>query len=49
MTSLRNPFTDFFQAEDISVKEYADLIEIIRDSILEQKFPTISLSNFGLA
>jgi hypothetical protein len=43
---LRNPFIGSFQIEDFSIKEYEQLIDIASDSVLKQKFPTISLSSF---
>jgi hypothetical protein len=43
---LRNPFTGSFQIEDFSIKECEQLIDIARDSVWKQKFPTISLSSF---
>jgi hypothetical protein len=39
MILLRNPFIGSFQTEDFSIKEYEELIYIMSDSILEQKFP----------
>jgi hypothetical protein len=41
---IQNPFTGSFQTEDFSIKEYEQLTDIASDSVLKQKFPTISLS-----
>jgi hypothetical protein len=46
---LRNPFIGSFQMEDFSVNVCEQLIDIASDSVLKQKFPTISPSSFGSA
>jgi hypothetical protein len=40
---LRNPFFGSFQTDDLTNKEYEQLVDIASDSVLKQKFPTVSL------